>query len=138
MNPITILLAEDHLIFREGLRDMLQAETDMAVIGEAENGREAVDFAHTLRPDVVLMDLTMPKINGLEATRLILAQVTKTKILVLSSHNESAYVNLAKAIGASGYLLKQSDTYLLAEAIRDTHHGRPFICPSRPTLPDPA
>ena len=132
MTPITILLAEDHLIVREGLRTLLQAEADLTVVGVAENGREAVNFAHTLQPDVVIMDLTMPELNGLEAARVILDQPTKTKVLMLSSHGDAAYVNLAKAIGAAGYLVKQSDTQVLPEAIRNAHEGKPFIYPSKP------
>ncbi|MFM2178578.1 MAG: hypothetical protein RL015_2676 [Verrucomicrobiota bacterium] len=132
MTPITILLAEDHLIVRKGLRTLLQAEADLTVVGEAENGREAVNFAHTLQPDVVIMDLTMPELNGLEAARVILDQPTKTKVLMLSSHRDAAYVNLAKAIGAAGYLVKQSDTQVLPEAIRNAYEGKPFIYPSKP------
>jgi DNA-binding NarL/FixJ family response regulator len=133
MSPITILLAEDHRIIREGLRDLLLSETDLKVIGEAENGRQAVSLASQLCPDVVIMDVSMPLINGIEATRQIMQSTVKTKVLVLSSHNDDVYIEQARAFGASGYLVKQTDTILLPAAIRGAHHGNAFICPSKLT-----
>lgn len=131
MKPITILLAEDHPHVREGLRTLLESETDIQIVGEAENGRQAVAFASKYCPDVVIMDISMPLIDGLEATRQILGNTPNTKVLVLSSHSDEAYIQQAQALGASGYLLKQSDSKLLADSIRDAHLGKPFICPSR-------
>jgi DNA-binding NarL/FixJ family response regulator len=131
MKPITILLAEDHPHVREGLKILLEGEADIQIVGEAENGRQAVAFASKYCPDVVLMDITMPLIDGLEATRQILSNTPNTKVLVLSSHSDDAYIQQAQALGASGYLVKQSDSKLLAASIRDAHQGKPFICPSR-------
>jgi DNA-binding NarL/FixJ family response regulator len=131
MKPITILLAEDHPHVREGLKILLEGEADIQIVGEAENGRQAVAFASKYCPDVVIMDISMPLIDGLEATRQILGNTPNTKVLVLSSHSDDAYIQQAQALGASGYLLKQSDGKLLAAAIRDAHQGKPFICPSR-------
>lgn len=136
MTPITILLAEDHRIIREGLRELLLSETDLKVIGEAENGRQAVSLTSQLCPDVVVMDVSMPLINGIEATRQIMQSTVKTKVLVFSSHSDDVYIEQAMAFGASGYLVKQTDTLGLPDAIRGAHHGSPFICPSR--LPPPS
>jgi DNA-binding NarL/FixJ family response regulator len=131
MSPITILLAEDHRIIREGLRELLYSETDLKVIGEAENGRQAVSLTSQLCPDVVVMDVSMPLINGIEATRQIMQSTAKTKVLVFSSHDDAVYIEQAMSIGASGYLVKQTDTLLLPDAIRGAFHGAPFICPSK-------
>lgn len=131
MNRITILLAEDHKLVREGLRDLLRMESDFDVVGEAENGRQAVAFASKLCPDVIVMDIGMPLINGLEATRQILRNTPNSRILVLSSHGDDAYIDQAKAFGGSGYLVKQTDIHLLPQAIRDVHKRLPFFCPCR-------
>ena len=133
MSPITILLAEDHRIIREGLRDLLLSETDLKVIGEAENGRQAVSLTSQLCPDVVIMDVSMPLINGIEATRQIMQSTSRTKVLVFSSHDDDVYIEQAMAFGASGYLVKQTDTLMLPDAIRGAYHGTPFICPSKLT-----
>jgi len=135
MIPITILLAEDHRVIREGLRALLLSETDLRVIGEAENGRQAVSLTSQLCPDVVVMDVSMPLINGIEATRQIMQSTTRTKVLVFSSHSDDVYIEQAMAFGASGYLVKQTDTLELPDAIRGAHHGNPFFCPSR--IPSP-
>jgi len=131
MIPITILLAEDHRIIREGLRELLRIEKDIQVIAEAENGRQAVSLTEQLHPNVVIMDVSMPLINGIEATRQIMQSTAKTKALVFSSHNDDVYIQQAKACGASGYLVKQTDTLLLPDAIRGAHLGNAFICPSK-------
>ncbi|MFZ2280050.1 MAG: response regulator transcription factor [Prosthecobacter sp.] len=133
MLPITILLAEDHRIIREGLRELLLTESDLHVIGEAENGRQAVSLTRQLCPDVVIMDVSMPLINGIEATRLIMQFTVKPKVLVFSSHCDDVYIAQAMAFGASGYLVKQTDTLFLPEAIRGAHHGTAFFCPSKLT-----
>ncbi len=135
MNHITILLAEDHQVVREGLRDLLKLEPDFEIVGEAENGRQAVSYASKYCPDVIVMDIAMPLISGLEATRQILKNTPNTKVLVLSSHGDDAYIDQARACGGSGYLLKQTDIHLLPQAIRDVFHREPFFCPSRPGLP---
>ncbi len=136
MSRITILLAEDHRIIREGLRELLQGEADLHVIAEAENGRQAVSLTAQLYPDVVIMDVSMPLINGIEATRQIMLSKAKTKVLVFSSHSDDVYIEQARALGASGYLVKQTDTLMLPDAIRGAYHGRPFICPSQLTPPN--
>lgn len=132
MNHITILLAEDHKIVREGLRDLLKLEADFEVVGEAEDGRQAVACASKLHPDVIVMDIAMPFLNGLEATRQILKSEPNSRILVLSSHGDDAYIDQAKAYGGSGFLVKQTDIHLLPKAIRDVHANLSFVCPSRP------
>ena len=129
MNTITVLLAEDHQIVREGLRAMLNLETDIKVISEADNGRQAVELVTKLRPDVVVMDIAMPLLNGMEATRQILLALPGTKILILSAHSDDAYVAMVMAIGASGYLIKQTAAHVLPEAIRAVHQGKTFFSP---------
>src|SRR6185295_12385119 len=108
MKKITVLLADDHTIVREGFRSILKAETDIAVIGEAQNGRQAVTLAKKLRPAVVVLDIAMPQLNGLEAARQIRQALPATKVLMLSAHGDDAYVEEAVARGASGFLLKQT------------------------------
>lgn len=129
MSPITVLLAEDHQIVREGLRAMLKLEPDIEVVGEAENGRQAVELVTKLRPAVVVMDIAMPLLNGMEATRQILQAFPDTKVLILSAHSDDAYVALVMAIGASGYLIKQTAAHVLPEAIRALHRGKTFFSP---------
>jgi len=130
MNPITVLLAEDHTVVREGLRKLLEAEADIEVIGEAGTGRQAVDRTLKLRPDVVVMDIAMPMLNGLEATRQIRQASPDAKVLILSAHSDEAYVEQATALGAAGYLLKQTSSDVLATAIREVHKGNTFFCPA--------
>jgi DNA-binding NarL/FixJ family response regulator len=130
MNTITILLAEDHTIVREGLRALLKMESDFEIVGEASNGREAVALANTLRPDVIVMDIAMPLLNGMEATRQILQTQPKVKILILSAHNDDAYVNKVMDLGAFGYLIKQSASHILPEAIRRVHQGLKSLSPT--------
>jgi DNA-binding NarL/FixJ family response regulator len=127
--PITLLLAEDHTIVREGLRALLQTEKDIAIVGEASNGREALVLARRLCPDVVLMDLAMPLLNGLEATRQIRKILPGAKVIILSAHSDDAYVEQAIASGATGYLLKQTSAHTLSEAVREVHKGNTFFCP---------
>ncbi|WP_395733251.1 response regulator [Prosthecobacter sp.] len=129
MKPITVLLAEDHMIVREGLRALLKLETDIEVIGEAENGRQAVELARKLCPDLVVMDIAMPSLNGMEATRQILQAQPGIKVLILSAHSDDAYVALVMAIGASGYLIKQTAAHILPRAIREIHRGSTFFSP---------
>lgn len=129
MNTINVLLAEDHQIVREGLRAMLNLEPDIKVVGEAENGRMAVDLITKVRPDVVVMDIAMPLLNGMEASRQILQSFPGTKILILSAHSDDAYVAMVMAIGASGYLIKQTAAHILPEAIRAVHQGKTYFSP---------
>lgn len=127
---ITVLLAEDHLIVREGLRALLKLESDIEVIGEAENGRQAVELTQKLKPDVIVMDIAMPLLNGMEAARQILQLVPATKVLILSAHSDDAYVGMIIAIGASGYLIKQTAAHVLPKAIRIVHEGKTFFSPT--------
>src|SRR6185312_9176686 len=108
MKRITVLLAEDHRIVREGFRSLLKHETDIEVVGEAETGRQAVQLTRKLCPAVVVMDIAMPLLNGLEATRQIRKDFPGTKVIILSAHDDEAYVEQACALGASGFLLKQT------------------------------
>src|SRR5271154_3361992 len=130
MKRITVLLAEDHMIVREGFRKMLELEDDLQVVGEAQDGRQAVALAKKLRPDVVLMDIAMPQLNGLEATRQLLKMLPATKVLMLSAHNDDAYVKNATDSGAAGFLLKQTSAHEVCLAIREVHQGKTFFSPS--------
>ena len=130
MNPITVLLSEDHMIVREGLRALLKLEDDIKVVGEAENGRQAVQLAKKYLPEVIVMDIAMPLLNGLEATRQILQTTPSTKILMLSAHSDDAYVKNATESGAVGFLLKQTSAHDVCRAIREVHQGKMFFSPS--------
>ena len=130
MKKITVLLAEDHMIVREGLRKMLDLEADLEVVGEAQDGRRAVALVKKLLPAVVLMDIAMPHLNGLEATRQILKAVPTTKVLMLSAHSDDAYVQNATESGAVGFLLKQTSAHDVCRAIREVHAGKTFFSPS--------
>ena len=130
MKKITVLLAEDHAIVREGFRKMLEMENDLQVIGEAQDGRQAVALVKKLRPAVVLMDIAMPLLNGLEATRQALKAVPGTKVLILSAHNDDAYVKNATESGAVGFLLKQNSSHVVCDAIREVQKGKTFFSPS--------
>ena len=132
MKPITVLLAEDHTIVRQGLRLLVEADGDIEIVGEAKTGREAVQMSRALQPDVIVMDIAMPLLNGLEATRQILKAFPGTKILILSAHSDSEYVEQVVKAGALGYLVKQSSGDVLAKAIRELHQGGLF---SRLPLP---
>ena len=130
MKQITVLLAEDHMIVREGFRKMLELEKDFEVVGEAQDGRQAVTLAKKLRPQVVLMDIAMPLLNGLEATRQVLKTLPTTKVLMLSAHSDDAYVKNATESGAVGFLLKQTSAHDVCLAIREVHKGNHFFSPS--------
>jgi len=127
---ITVLLAEDHMIVREGLRRILEAESDIEVIGEAATGRQAVQMTQALQPAVVVMDIAMPLLNGLEATRQIRQLVPAAKVLVLSAHSDDAYIENAMALGAAGYLVKQTSAHMLSAAIREVQKENTFFSPS--------
>ncbi len=126
MKTITVLLAEDHTLVREGLRMMLKLQTDFEVVGEASDGRKAVTQALELHPDVVLMDIAMPGMNGLEATRQILKALPDTKVIILTAHCDDAYVQSAAQSGAVSFLLKQDSASDVCKAIRDVHNGAIF------------
>ena len=130
MSKITILLADDHMVVRQGLKALLEAQPDMIVVGEASNGRQALQIARKLAPDVVVMDIAMPSLNGLEATRQIIRAVPTTKVLILSSYNDDEYVSQLTEAGAAGYLLKQTAATDLIRAIREIHKGKAFFSPA--------
>jgi len=146
MKKVTILLADDHTVVREGLRQMLEQETEFEVIGEVADGRQTIALAMKLRPDVVLMDIAMPRLNGFEATRQVLKALPTAKVLMLSAHNDDAYVKNAIDSGAVGFLLKQSSARDVCRAIQEVQKGKTFFSPSiakhfnrlNPLLPGPA
>ena len=127
MSTISVLLVEDHAIVREGLRILLSIEKDIQVAGEASNGREAIRQARKLRPDVIVMDIAMPLLNGFEATRQIVEALPGTKILILSAHSDDAYVERVMSLGAAGYIIKQTAAHVLPEAIRKVYRGNRFF-----------
>lgn len=126
----TVLLADDHTIFRQGLRVLLESEQDLAVVAEAETGRQAVQLARKLSPEVVVMDIGMPLLNGLEATRQILRDQPSIRVLILSSYSDDEYVEQLTEAGASGYLLKQSAATDVIKAVRETKKGNAFFSPA--------
>lgn len=130
MKSITLVLADDHVIVRDGLYALLSAESDMEILAVASNGQEAVELTLKLKPDVVLMDIAMPTLNGIEATRQILKQSPGTKVLVLSAHSDDLYVQRVNALGAAGYLVKQCAAEILPIAIRKVMKGKTFFSPS--------
>ena len=133
MKRITVLLAEDFALVREALRAVLADEDDLEVVGEAATGRQAVHLAETLCPDVVVMDISMPLINGLEAMRQIHRTVPAVKVLILSAHNDGAYVEQAATQGAVGYVTKQTAAEVLSRAIREVHRGGTVFSAGLPT-----
>lgn len=128
--PITVLLAEDHTVVREGLRKLLEGERGIMVVGEAATGRLAVRMTGKTNPDVIVMDIAMPLLNGLEATRQIRQAHPEVKILILSAHSDDAYVDSAIESGAAGYLIKQTSAQFLSEAIRQVHKGKTYFSPA--------
>jgi DNA-binding NarL/FixJ family response regulator len=124
---ISLILADDHLIVREGIRKLLETNSEFLVIGEARTGREAVELTIKLEPDVVVMDIAMPLLNGLEACRQLSIAGSLARVLILSAHGEDTYVDRAIEAGAAGFLLKQAPGIALALAIREIHAGRPFF-----------
>jgi len=129
MNKTTVFLCDDHAVFREGLRLLLQAEETIEVIGEAANGHRAVAEVIRLRPDVVLMDLAMPLLNGIEATRRITLEAPSTRVLILSSYSDDQHVQQALAAGAAGYVTKETASQELVNGIHDAAKGNAFFSP---------
>ncbi len=130
MNPIHILIAEDHRIVRDGLRMLLQSELDLVVVAEAENGREAIARAKETQPDLAILDISMPDLSGLEATRLIKTESPQTQVLILTMHDSDEYFFRALQAGASGYVLKKAATQDLIAAARAVARGEAFLYPS--------
>jgi two-component system response regulator NreC len=129
-NGIRVLLAEDHTIVRKGLRSLLEGEADIEVIGEAKDGRKAVQMTQQLQPDVVLMDISMPGLSGLEATRQIKRRVPEVKVLVLTRHADEEYVFQILRAGASGYVVKKAAPAELVAAIHAVYRGDSFLSPA--------
>ncbi len=127
---IHILLADDHTILRAGLRMMLNAQPDFEVVGEAQDGRHAIQEAQRLQPDVILMDITMPDMNGIEATRQIKKLLPETKVLILTMHEHDEYVFQALRAGASGYMLKEAADTDLISALRVIQNGQFYLSPT--------
>lgn len=124
-----VLIADDHQLIREGLRTLLEKQRDMEFVGDAKTGAEAVQLAHTLNPDVVIMDISMPGLSGIEASRLILAQNKKIKIIGLSMHSDRKFILGMLETGACGYLLKDCAFDELAEAIRQVRYNKIYLSP---------
>ncbi len=127
MAPIRILLADDHTVVRDGLRALLEKQPDMTVVAEAGDGRETVRLAEEQLPDVIVMDIAMPNMNGIEATRRITGSNPQTAVVILSMHQDESYVLRSLKAGAKGYLLKDSLRSDVIEAIRSVAQGRSFL-----------
>jgi len=130
MSLIKVLLADDHTIVRKGIRSLLDSEADIEVVAEAEDGREAVEKVELCQPDIVLMDNSMPSLNGLEATRQIKKRFPEVKVLILTMYTNEEYVFKYLQAGASGYLVKKTGLSELVSAIRAVHQGDSFLSPS--------
>jgi two-component system response regulator NreC len=129
MKKLRILLADDHIVMRTGLRALLERQPNLEVVGESENGRETVALAASLRPDVVVMDVGMPVLNGIEATQTIVTQCPAIAVVILSMHADESYVMRALKAGARGYLLKDSAAADLMGAIQAISQGKSFFSP---------
>lgn len=128
--PIRILLADDHAVVRRGFRLILDGQPGLEVVGEACNGREAVQLATALEPDIVILDVSMPDLNGIEAARRIVEEVPRTRVLALSMHRDGVYVREMLRAGARGYLLKDADDEALIDAVQAVARGDAYISPS--------
>ena len=129
MKKLRILLADDHVVMRKGLRALLERQSNLEIVGESENGRETIDLAASLIPDVVVMDVGMPVLNGIEATKTIVAQNPQISVVILSMHVDESYVMRALKAGARGYLLKDSAPADLMSAIRAVSQKKSFFSP---------
>jgi len=127
---VRVLIAEDHAVVREGIRMILDAQADLKVVGEAKDGDEAVRLARQLRPDVVVMDISMPRRNGVEATQEIRRLLPETQVLILTMHEEESYVFQLLRLGAAGYVLKRAAATDLVEAVRAASRGEAFLYPA--------
>jgi len=127
---IRILIADDHTLLRNGIRALLEDQADIAIVGEAEDGREAVRLVDQLRPNVVLMDISMPLLNGLEATRQIKREHPETNVLVLTMYDHEEYFREVLEVGASGYIIKRASASELVAAIRAVYNGEAVLSPT--------
>jgi DNA-binding NarL/FixJ family response regulator len=130
MKKISVVLADDHTVVRQGFRSLLEQDKSIEVIGEAENGRDAVLLVKKFLPDIVVLDISMPILNGVQATRQIRAFTTKTRILILSMHKDEEYVREVFQAGALGYILKQTTGPDLISAIKEVNRGNSYLSPS--------
>jgi len=130
MEPITVVLADDHSVLREGMRSLLEQERDITVVGEAGNGHEAVAAVRALEPDIVLMDVVMPRLNGIEATKQIKRTNPTTAVLILSAYDDDRYVLGLLDAGAAGYLLKNATGQEVIQSIRSVHAGEAVLHPA--------
>ncbi len=130
MSPITIVIADDHTIVRQGLKKILKEEKGLKVIGEAKDGREAVAAVQEHQPDIVIMDIAMPELNGIEATRQIKQARVETKIIILSMHDHSRYIRELLGLGVSGYLLKNAASHDIVKAVISAAKGQTFLSPT--------
>ncbi len=130
MTKIKIVLADDHAVLRSGLRYLLNSQPDMDVVGEADSGEEALAVCRQIKPDILILDLSMPGIGGLEALGLIKAQAPEVKILVLTMHDDEGYLRSVLRAGGSGYIIKKAADAELLSAIRAVYRGQVFIDPS--------
>lgn len=130
MNQIRIMLADDHSVVRQGFRAILSQQADMQIVGEASNGRDVITLAEELKPDLIVMDVAMPELNGMEATRRLAGSLPRTRVLALSMHKDSVYVREMLKAGARGYLLKDAGEHDLLEAVRAVARGGEYISPS--------
>jgi DNA-binding NarL/FixJ family response regulator len=129
MNDIRVLIVDDHAILRDGIRSLLERQAGITVVGEASNGREALDKARALQPDIILMDLAMPDMNGLEATRRLKEMAPDIKVLILTQHDSREYVEPLLKLGIAGYVLKRSGGRDVVTAIRQVHEQGAFLAP---------
>ena len=127
---IRVVIADDHNVVRKGIRDLLSDEDDITVVGEARNGQEAVDLALALRPDVVVMDIAMPELTGVEATRQLRAQAPGVRVLVLTAYDDDPYIYGLLDAGASGYILKTAESREIVRAVRATAAGQSALDPA--------
>jgi DNA-binding NarL/FixJ family response regulator len=130
MRKLRVLVADDHAVVRQGLRAILDADSGLQVVGEAADGQEAIAQAEALRPDLIVLDISMPRMNGADATRLLRERVPTAKIVVLTVHDEAPYVRELLRAGASGYVLKKSVQTELVRAVHTVSDGRLFLDPS--------
>ncbi|MGA2324763.1 MAG: response regulator transcription factor [Bryobacteraceae bacterium] len=130
MKKIRVLLADDHGVVRKGLKFLLESEPGLEVVGEAADGRQAVDLCVELEPDIVVMDIAMPRLNGIDATAQIVKRCPRTGVVILSMHSDEEYLLRTLTAGAKGYLLKDSAEVDLARAVRSVSEGKPFFSPS--------